>query len=626
MWNTNSSPYDVDPVRPFDVFWASYSTDGQFNRASGIALADVGATSTPYLFGSAGWSENRPYRKSRTNGASTGWVAENAQNDSGTGFRIALSPDGSRLYHIDIGNQIRAYNTTTNPAGTPLWSIDGDAGSRGIKNLVKVGPDGLIYGHFAGATALDPADGSVEWQSTGNPENANMPGAFYSDGTTTWYIVSGSTTKICAYNITSLNPDPVWTYTDSQNGYSGPTIDPNTGDIYVFRTTRLIKLTSSGSFVWASPAISSGESCYSYGALSRDGQTFYYQTGNTSSTGKLYAFNTSDGSVKWIYATNARASMYYGGPVVSNNGLVFVANAANSPSDNLVYCIQDGGQGNPILLDTFDMYDQSDAGGPSLAIGPGGVVYMDGWSASNSILLFAFKTMPVYSAPANVQVTPYYSTAHITWDPTAGDNVKGYAVFRRTSSGSYPSEPTKYVGPRTQFTDYNLTPGQLYYYKIASHDALGNINSPFTEVTAGMYGNPDDYSVHANLELLMVVYTEGWTTLQVEQYVNGLKKGLDFYWRNSKMRMNLDVTWFLIDAPIPATDGSYGPIVSDLRTRGIRDDQYDLLYTIGKGLGPCLGGYTIFNSTKASLGIVCGVAYPGKDTNVNYTVRLDVHS
>ena len=621
MWNTNSSPYDVDPTQPFGVLWLSYSDDGQYNRPSGIILADVGASSTPYLFGSAGWGQNRAYRRSRTDGTATGWLAENTQNDSGTGFRIAINPGASRLYHIDLGNRIRAYNTATNPNGTPLWSVDADTGARGIRSLVKVGPDNRIYGHYNGTTALNPSDGSVDWESSGNPENAFMPGAFYDTGVYIQYVVAGSTNTIAAYDISSASGSgPVWTYVDSQNGSSGPTIHPNTGDIYVFRSTRVIKLTSSGGFVWASAPVGGGELGRSYGALSRDGQTFYYQTGSTGNNGKLYAFNTSNGSIKWAYSTNARASEWYGGPVVSNNGLIFVSNAASSSGDNRLFCIQDGGPANPILLDTFDMRDQNDTGGPSFAIGPDGIVYVDGWAEPNNPLLFAFQTRPTYPAPANVTATPFYSTVHLTWDPTVGSDIAGYLVYRRTSTGSYPSEPTKYIGPRTQFTDYDLTQGKTYYYRIASHDVLGNPNSPFTELNTTLGTDPDLYSTHANLEMLMVVYTGGWTQSQLEQYVNGLKKGLDFYWRTTEGRMNLDVTWFLIDRTIPATDGSYGPIVGDLRTRGIRDHQYDLLYTIGKGLGPCLGGYTLFGSTKASLGIVCGVAYPGRDPNVNYTV------
>ncbi len=110
---------------------------------------------------------------------------------------------------------------------------------------------------------------------------------------------------------------PAATIAISPGGFSGPTVDPDTGDIYIFRTRRVIKLNSSGELVWESDSVGQGEYGRSYGALSRDGLTFYYQSGNGSNGGKLYAFNTSNGTIKWSYPTDARASQWFGGPVVS---------------------------------------------------------------------------------------------------------------------------------------------------------------------------------------------------------------------------------------------------------------------------------------------------------------------
>jgi len=449
-----------------------------------------------------------------------------------------------------------------------------------------------------------------------------MPGAFFDRGPFFQYVVSGYTDTIAAYDISSPSgSSPIWTYVDTETGCSGPTIDPSSGDIYVFRSTRLIKLTATGSLIWESDTVGSEETGYSYGALSRDGNTFYYQTGNNTNTGQLYAFNTTDGSIKWVYNTNASGNCFYGGPVVSNNGLVFVSNGASTPSDNKLYCIRDGGVGLPVLQGTFDMSDEYSSGGPSFAIGPEGVVYVDGWNSLGGDLLYAFKTRVLFPSPCSLMVEPFYSTAYFKWASSAPDTaIAGYLAYRCLDGDTFPLEPTKYIGPRTEFSDYGLIPGEVYCYKITSCNNAGYPNSYPAEVCCTLETDSSLYSSHANLELLMVIYTEGWTPTEVEEYVNGSKKAIEFYWRNSKARINLDVTWFYIDAPIPATDGSYGPIIDDLRTRGIRDHQYDLLYTIGYGLGPCLGGYVIFGSTCASLGIACGVPYPGKNPDVNYTV------
>jgi len=407
MWNTNSSPYDVDPNEPFNILWASKSDDGDYFRPSGLVLADIGVPKTQYIFGSAGWGQNRVYRRFRGDGSSSNWLSQNTENDSGTGFRIAISPDGNTIYHIDVGNTIRAFKAIDNPNGQPLWSKNYVSNSKGIKYMIKIGPDGRIYGHYNGTVALNPQTGDICWETNENLEQAEFPGVFFKTNHNTLYIVSGLSRIISAYDIQSESgADPIWSFTDSETGHSSPTVDPKNGDIYIFRRTRVIKLSISGKLVWESNQIDSGE--YRgriHGALSRDATTYYYQTGGSECSGKLYAFNAIDGSLKWKFKTNARASDYFGSPVVSNNSMIFVGNGSttfiggggSSDSNNQIFCIKDAGQNNPVLIDILDLHDHNDNGSPHIAIGPGGVVYLDGCidvdnSTSATSYLFAFKS------------------------------------------------------------------------------------------------------------------------------------------------------------------------------------------------------------------------------------------
>ena len=404
IWNTNSSPANVNPANPFNVLWSVESDEGQLHRPSGLALVDVGAASTPDLFGTTGWWQNRTYRASRTNGTTTSWLSADGENDSGTGFRVAADPVGTRVYQVDVGNVVRAYPAASNPAGSPLWTYDGDAGPRGIASMIKTSPDGRVFGHYNGTTALSPTTGAVTWQSAGNPENAIVPGAFFDAGFEVRYVVSGTTNKITSYNINAPSGAlPSWTYTDTETGASGPTVDPSTGSIYVFRQTRLIKLLWSGALVWASPPVGNGEWGESYGALSRDRQTFYYQTAGPDCSGKLYAFDTSTGSIRWSYPTNARGSIYYGGPVVSANRMIYVANGAEAPHDNRVFCLLDQGT-YAALVGTFDLNDHFDTGAPWLSIDRSGVVYMDGWGTPDAPRLWAFKG-PAGTVSAEVELS-----------------------------------------------------------------------------------------------------------------------------------------------------------------------------------------------------------------------------
>jgi len=141
-WNTNSSPFAVNRQQPFEILWTrSSGSDGWFSPPSGLLLLDVGASRTPYIFGSTGWGGNRPYRRNRFDGGSTSWLAEHGLNDSGTGFRICSSPDGSMIYHIDVGDVIRAYPTDANPNEEPTWEVDAKKWSPGLRNVIKTGPD-----------------------------------------------------------------------------------------------------------------------------------------------------------------------------------------------------------------------------------------------------------------------------------------------------------------------------------------------------------------------------------------------------------------------------------------------------------------------------------------------------
>ena len=221
--------------------------------------------------------------------------------------------------------------------------------------------------------------------------------------------------------------------------------------------------------------------------------------------------------------------------------------------------------------------------------------------------------------PTGFAVTPFYSTAYLAWDAIDDPNVAGYEVYRRATGESYGAAYKRVLRP--QFTDYGLTPGATYYYKLLAIDGSGVPQSQFTtEYAVTLDTDPTPYSVHKNFEVLMAFYTGGYTADEVAALTAGLKLGLEFYWRTSVGKLNMDVTWLYIDSTPPGPDWGYATLQADVRSHGVQDNQFDLAYLVGQNLSGCLGGYVIFGSTCASLGTGCGVAYPGKDPNVNYTI------
>lgn len=84
---------------------------------------------------------------------------------------------------------------------------------------------------------------------------------------------------------------------------------------------------------------------------------------------------------------------------------------------------------------------------------------------------------------------------------------------------------------------------------------------------------------------------------------NGCELGRLFYFRNTYGKLNLELTFMPISATAPANDGpTYEHIEADLRARGIKDNQYDGIFTTGIGLNGNWGGFGIFDKTGGAFG------------------------
>lgn len=111
-----------------------------------------------------------------------------------------------------------------------------------------------------------------------------------------------------------------------------------------------------------------------------------------------------------------------------------------------------------------------------------------------------------------------------------------------------------------------------------------------------------------NLKVLVPIYRgEGDKRLD-DAAVAGILAGAErtrlFYFRNTSGRLNLEVVPMLIEATAPETEGAtYDYIERDLSERGVRQGQYDGVFTTGAGLKGNYGGYTIFGDMGAAFGM-----------------------
>lgn len=119
----------------------------------------------------------------------------------------------------------------------------------------------------------------------------------------------------------------------------------------------------------------------------------------------------------------------------------------------------------------------------------------------------------------------------------------------------------------------------------------------------------ENYLKIKDLRLLIVVY-RGALDAQPDQRIddaklelikNAIECGRLFYFRNSFGRLNLTLSYALIDTIDPDNSGpTYDNIVKDLRSRGYVDNQFDGLYTTGVGMAGNWGGFSVFDKTGAA--------------------------
>jgi hypothetical protein len=110
-------------------------------------------------------------------------------------------------------------------------------------------------------------------------------------------------------------------------------------------------------------------------------------------------------------------------------------------------------------------------------------------------------------------------------------------------------------------------------------------------------------------EVLAVIYRggPGDANRLDDAALTGTKNGIDlgrlFYFRNSRCRLNLDITYLVVDRAAPKNDGpTYDYIVEDLRSRGVKDNQYDGMFCTGVDFLGNFGGFEIMGKTGACFG------------------------
>ena len=409
----------------------------------------------------------------------------------------AFSPDGGTLYVVNDATEhpLMAFASSTGPAS--YWHNGADAHPDWIGTTSpKVTPDGRIFGHNwndrpHAATDSGTALG-VTWSAATEVCDYFSQPAISTVGGQMRVIGAGRCGWAKAFDGTT--GDELWSTFADIGTDADPTVDPATGNIYLpagFASIKIIGLNSTGAPLWTSVAmpvfdwqdgVNHQQRAQSAGCLAHDGQTYYFQTVSQESDGKLYAINTSNGSVRWSYATGSRGwERQMSSPIVTSNGVLVVGNNGGGT----YFALRDDGT-NATLLATLTVASGGTAYG-SATLSPDGLLYLPvrmTWFQSNGDgdaptqqtenLFNAFDltanpeiTLP---PPAAQRGRPLNNAVELRWTPVAdpAGQFSHYAIYRATAPFSSVAglTPLATVSNRLTATCLDTTTinGTAYYY------------------------------------------------------------------------------------------------------------------------------------------------------------------
>lgn len=383
IWHTGRADYSVPKSKLNDTFFDTIrwqkTTAGQSEGSGMIFYDGVGPQGADIVCCGQSSGQRCITAVDRHTGAFF-WqggptAGTNIGKDTG-----AFSNDGNVFYvttDASTGARFFAWNTDTAP-GTPTttptwWDNGGDTADPRTLSMrcPVVAPDGRIFLHWWNNKVFAGQDNgtslSMVWESAVDRKNCFSDASLYEDAGQLRVITTGRGSHVTVFD--GATGAELWFYKTWENTDASPTINPANGNIYVHvglaGSTYIIGLNKDGNQLsgWTAiktrlyeyiSGVNNPHESNSTGCLSHDGQTYYFQTDSDAGDGLLYALNTTNGSVKWTYPTNAKTASTDRSccPIVTNNGVIIVGNNDNG----MYFAIQDGNEetpNTPILLDTF---------------------------------------------------------------------------------------------------------------------------------------------------------------------------------------------------------------------------------------------------------------------------------
>ena len=258
--------------------------------------------------------------------------------------------------------------------------------------------------------------------------------------------------------------------------------------------------------------ITSGTATKGTGALSFDQKTFYIQAlGMDGGTGKLYALNTQDGTVKWALDNGLAAvdNNPFGEPAYSvlcdKDGKVYFTMADGEGSK--VACVTDNG--TSATLNWAVIHDQPNQPPRSFSMDSDGTLYFVA-TIDNTDSLMAIKDMPP-AAPQIINMidgsmeltftsngffkykiesstSPYdYNEANMTW-VTEIDDLQGAGLITKWTDTSVPTSGEKYYRVFAKSATFGDVQSETVGLKhVDVFNGRNMVSTPFEPYSGGQY-------------------------------------------------------------------------------------------------------------------------------------------
>jgi outer membrane protein assembly factor BamB len=454
----------------------------------------------------------------------------------------AFSNDGSVIYIVNDstqsgthpnGHPLMAFHTINGPH--PFWHNGANPGPENLGTLSPtVAPDGRIFGSGWNDRPYAATDTGSELVQIWAAETYNhvcfSAVAIHDDGDATIVVAGGRDGWVAAYD--GATGAEVWRTHAGGMVDASVTIDPVSGNIFVGAgagSIRVAGLDLQGNPLWSEvsfpvydhvPNQNHPERAQSGGCLSHDGQTYYFQTNGPAGNGRLYAIDTIDGSVNWIFETGSTGwELHSSSPIVTPNGVVIVGNNLGGT----YFAIRDAGTSGELLA-TFAVAEGGNAQA-SATLASDGKLYLPlrtYWLASNgdghaptgelgnfytAFDLRADAAQPQLPPPPRQRAFIGNGIVRLQWSETPDPFgiLSHYLVYRSTSPFTSVEGMTPIAivakGGLGSYLDATAQNGVTYYYAVTAVTVFG------TEIVAVASIGPRTPRDETDLQVVSIART-----------------------------------------------------------------------------------------------------------------------